>query len=323
MTRRSGASTTQSYRVGTGSLGTWTALTRLFNLTSIPISFWSGLHFHGTFILDVVNATITPPWNNNLGIIFARMSRTSSMLMDADMPILFKIANVTTTFLGVLSSNVGFLDTLKMEGGRNSEFRVGFGLLRGGVGMGTMILLGTMRHCKRYRFGSGRDLDSGCCNVPACSFLPSPTLTSTLSNYDHDGLDGGPVLINVAPSPTSCRDYELHVRHMLGLDVDRRRGQCVRLGALARPRRMTVGIREVTMTRLQLEHIPLPGPLILLPSLSVQAADYIRASLSSTSITATFILIAMASLNDYAVNWDLGLNIILSGHDCDHRRPYL
>ncbi|KAF8992707.1 hypothetical protein BDZ89DRAFT_1054050, partial [Hymenopellis radicata] len=55
-------------------------------------------------------------------------------------------------------------------------------------------------------------------------------------------------------------------------------------------------------------------PLILLPSLSVQAADYIRASLRSTSITATFILIAMASLNDYAVNWDLGLNIILSGH---------
>ncbi|KAF8997812.1 hypothetical protein BDZ89DRAFT_1148388 [Hymenopellis radicata] len=36
-------------------------------------------------------------------------------------------------------------------------------------------------------------------------------------------------------------------------------------------------------------------------------------SFSSTSITATLILIAMASLNDYAVNGDLGLNIVLSG----------
>ncbi|KAF9019780.1 hypothetical protein BDZ89DRAFT_305697 [Hymenopellis radicata] len=44
-------------------------------------------------MLGVVNATITPPWNSDLGIIFARISRTSSVLTDADMPILFKSAS--------------------------------------------------------------------------------------------------------------------------------------------------------------------------------------------------------------------------------------
>ncbi|KAF9049256.1 hypothetical protein BDZ89DRAFT_706946 [Hymenopellis radicata] len=42
MTSVSGAFQTQSYRVGTGSLGTWTALTRPHTLASIPhlVSIW-------------------------------------------------------------------------------------------------------------------------------------------------------------------------------------------------------------------------------------------------------------------------------------------
>ncbi|KAF9019781.1 hypothetical protein BDZ89DRAFT_1139071 [Hymenopellis radicata] len=171
---------------------------------------------------------------------------------------------------------------------------------------------------------------------------------------------GGPLLITIAPSPTSRRDHELlmsaiwlrtlldgvyryDARRLLGFGLDSTTwtstptavdGSVFDLAHCAAHPRLTTGaILQVTTTRLQLKHIPLPGPLIVLPSLSVQSADYIRGIfLPSSLIFALHLTFALMNIVDlisnlvelnvyhyyvhphrhgfpHAVNWDLGLNI--------------
>ncbi|KAF9021353.1 hypothetical protein BDZ89DRAFT_1200300 [Hymenopellis radicata] len=270
---------------------------------------------------------------------------TSSMLTDTDMPILFKI----TARSGDLGNAMLLIFQVR------TEFESDLDFYMAALGWGRWLFWVRCDLSNGIVLGAEEISIRGAVMLLIC--MISSTATTMAST-------GGTLLITIAPSPTSRRDQELLMsaicalcsmvaiaaRRLLGFGLDSTTwtstptavdGSVFDLAhCAARPRLTTGAILQVTTTRLQLEHNPLPGPLILLPSLSVQSADYIRGMLviflPSSLIFAVHLTFALMNIVDlisnlvelnvyhyyvhphrhgfrHAVNWDLGFNIVLSG----------
>ncbi|KAF9029731.1 hypothetical protein BDZ89DRAFT_1038356 [Hymenopellis radicata] len=291
---------------------------------------------------------------------------TSSMLTDTDMPILFKI----TARSGDLGNAMLLIFQVR------TEFESDLDFYMAALGWGRWLFWVRCDLSNGIVLGAEEISIRGAVMLLICMFfLPFPHFDLLdLFNCDHDGLDGrNSPHHHCSLADVSSGSGAPHVRHMrtlldgvyrydarrlLGFGLDSTTwtstptavdGSVFDLAhCAARPRLTTGAILQVTTTRLQLEHNPLPGPLILLPSLSVQSADYIRGMLviflPSSLIFAVHLTFALMNIVDlisnlvelnvyhyyvhphrhgfrHAVNWDLGFNIVLSGRSPRFRYP--